>query len=261
MKNHLTVGEMGSLFGLNVQTLHYYDKIGLFQPRLRNEHNGRRYYQFDQVYQLATIRYLRKLDCPLEEIKEFLDTRSPSVTKKLLQERSAILQAQWQELMRIDQAIGRKIQFVEEKQAQLDRQVVRRVYYPQRRYIPIGSEDALYMKDSFYFYPTIAFYEEDLKYFGAYASGPDLSTDDQALPQEPEALLPIEEGVYLTCPHFGPYTTIPEHIAQLRTDYSHLKLSPLTVTFNIVDHFVDACQDHYVTDLQIRILDGESGTI
>lgn len=255
MKNHLTVGEMGNLFGLNVQTLHYYDKIGLFQPRIRNQHNGRRYYQFDQVYQLATIRYLRKLDCPLEEIKEFLDTRSPAVTKQLLQERSAILQAQWQELMRIDQAIGRKIQFIEEKQAELAGQEVRRVYYPRRLYIPIGSEEALYMKDSFYFYPTIAFYEEDLKYFGAYASGPDLSEDDQDLPQDPEALQSIAEGVYLTCPHFGPYTTIPEHIAQLRADYAHLKLSPLTVTFNIVDHFVDACQDHYVTDLQIQILE------
>ena len=27
MKAYLTVGEMGRMFGLNVQTLHYYDKI------------------------------------------------------------------------------------------------------------------------------------------------------------------------------------------------------------------------------------------
>lgn len=32
MKAYLTVGEMGQMFGLNVQTLHYYDKIGLFCP-------------------------------------------------------------------------------------------------------------------------------------------------------------------------------------------------------------------------------------
>ena len=32
MKAYLTVGEMGRMFGLNVQTLHYYDKIGLFCP-------------------------------------------------------------------------------------------------------------------------------------------------------------------------------------------------------------------------------------
>lgn len=36
MKAYLTVGEMGRMFGLNVQTLHYYDKIGLFCPQLRN---------------------------------------------------------------------------------------------------------------------------------------------------------------------------------------------------------------------------------
>ena len=35
MKAYLTVGEMGQMFGLNVQTLHYYDKIGLFCPQMR----------------------------------------------------------------------------------------------------------------------------------------------------------------------------------------------------------------------------------
>lgn len=41
MKAYLTVGEMGRMFGLNVQTLHYYDKIGLFCPQLRNPETGR----------------------------------------------------------------------------------------------------------------------------------------------------------------------------------------------------------------------------
>ena len=68
MKAYLTVGEMGQMFGLNVQTLHYYDKIGLFCPQMRNPETGRRKYKFDQIYQLATIRYLRKLGYPLEAV-------------------------------------------------------------------------------------------------------------------------------------------------------------------------------------------------
>lgn len=156
MKAYLTVGEMGRMFGLNVQTLHYYDKIGLFCPQLRNPETGRRRYKFDQVYQLATIRYLRKLGYPLEDVRVYLNSRSPVHTMDLLRERSAALRAQWQELMRIDEAILRKLQFMEEKQEHIFWDGVRRVPFPERRYIPIGSEEILYMKDSFYFYPTIA---------------------------------------------------------------------------------------------------------
>lgn len=79
MKAYLTVGEMGRMFGLNVQTLHYYDKIGLFCPQLRNPETGRRRYKFDQVYQLATIRYLRKLGYPLEDVRVYLNSRSPCI--------------------------------------------------------------------------------------------------------------------------------------------------------------------------------------
>lgn len=252
MKAYLTVGEMGRMFGLNVQTLHYYDKIGLFCPQLRNEENGRRRYRFDQVYQLATIRYLRKMGYPLEDVRVYLNSRSPVHTMELLKERSAALRAQWQELMRIDEAILRKLQFMEKKQEQIGWEGVVRVALPERRYIPIGSEEILYMKDSFYFYPTIAFYEENLKYFGAYVNGPDMGED---LPEVPEATLSIPAGEYLVAFHRGSYDEIPDHIARMRQEYSSLKLSPLTITFNIIDQFVENNVDNYITELQIRIVE------
>ena len=53
---------------------------------------------------------------PLEDVRVYLNSRSPVHTMDLLRERSAALRAQWQELMRIDEAILRKLQFMEEKQ-------------------------------------------------------------------------------------------------------------------------------------------------
>ena len=255
MKAYLTVGEMGRMFGLNVQTLHYYDKIGLFCPQLRNPETGRRRYKFDQVYQLATIRYLRKLGYPLEDVRVYLNSRSPVHTMDLLRERSAALRAQWQELMRIDEAILRKLQFMEEKQEHIFWDGVRRVPFPERRYIPIGSEEILYMKDSFNFYPTIAFYEENLKYFGAYVVGPDMGGEEEELPEESQATLPIPKGDYLVAFHKGSYDEIPQHIAQMRRENADLNLSPLTVTFNIIDQFVENKVDNYITELQIQILE------
>ena len=41
-----------------VQLLRHYDAKGLLVPQVRNSENNRRFYHFDQVYPLATIRYL-----------------------------------------------------------------------------------------------------------------------------------------------------------------------------------------------------------
>ena len=46
-KEYLNVNELATLFGLNVQTLHYYDKIGILKPSYRDPKNGYRKYRFD----------------------------------------------------------------------------------------------------------------------------------------------------------------------------------------------------------------------
>ena len=56
MEEYLSIGELANIFGMDVQLLRYYDARGILVPSVRNEANGRRYYHFDQVYPLATIR-------------------------------------------------------------------------------------------------------------------------------------------------------------------------------------------------------------
>ncbi len=79
--------------------------------------------------------------------------------------------------MRIDQAIMRKVQFIEECRDEIEKDVdlngFKIVEFPERRYIPIGTENEIFTGESFYFYPTIVFYGKDTKQFGA------LLTDDQ----------------------------------------------------------------------------------
>ena len=48
-KEYLNVHELASLFGLNVQTLLYYDKVGVFKPSDRDPGNRYRKYRFDQI--------------------------------------------------------------------------------------------------------------------------------------------------------------------------------------------------------------------
>ena len=33
MKEYFSIGELAELFGLNIQTLYYYDSVGIFSPK------------------------------------------------------------------------------------------------------------------------------------------------------------------------------------------------------------------------------------
>lgn len=251
MKDFLSIGEMSALFGLNVQTLYYYDSINLFRARYREPKNGRRQYEFDQVYELATICYMRRLGYSLEEIAKHRATQHVQPTLESLKQRSEELHRQWQELISVDEAIQRKILFIEREMDGMKTDEIAIRHYEARKYLSIGSEDMLYRHNSFYFYPTMAFYKGDQKYFGAY-----LNPDEQKMPEfvPEDQVCEIEAGDYLCGYHVGPYATIRESIRRLRESHPELKLDDVTVNFNILDQFVEHDSANYVTHLQIRIM-------
>lgn len=72
----LTVGQMAKIHNINKRTLMYYDEIGLFSPAFKDL-KGYRFYLYSQCSSLETILSLRGLDMPIEEIKEYMVTRSP----------------------------------------------------------------------------------------------------------------------------------------------------------------------------------------
>lgn len=247
MKEYLTVSEIGSLFGLNTQTLHYYDRIGLFQPLVRDQETGYRRYYFDQIYQLASIRYLRKMGYSIKDIQQFLSARTPERTIESLRRRSQELHDQWDRLIQVDEAILRKINFIEQKRMGLDPAAVELRWLPERWYIPIGEEERLYMKDAFYFYPTTVLYEGDTKYFGAYLG---TVTEDG-----PPNMASIPEGQYLVGYHQGPYERVPESFDRIRSSSPQLQTAERVTTLNIIDQFVERDSGRYITEIQIRILE------
>lgn len=251
MKNFLSIGEMSALFGLNIQTLYYYDSIGLFHPRMRDEKNGRRKYEFDQVYELATICYMRKLGYSLEEIREFRSTQHTDTALDSLKQRSIELHRQWQELFSIDEAIQRKIHFIEQQMEDIHTDEICIRHYDTRHYIAIGEEELLYRHNSFYFYPTIAFYRGSGKYFGAYLY-PDAAPMPEVVP--PHQILEIEAGDFLCGYHLGAYETVPDTIRRIRSARPDLQFEDLAINFNILDQFVENDSQNYITHTQIRIL-------
>ncbi len=253
MKEQYSVGEFGEMFRLNVQTLRYYDSIGLFSPAHRDARTGRRRYAFEQVYGMASIRFLRRLGYSLEDVQDYLNRRQGGNALDILKKRSGELHRQLVELQALDSAIRRKIRYTEaalkevEARGGMDSATVQRM--EERRYIPIGEEELLYYDDSFYLYPTVVFYEGRRKTFGAYLyEGEDMPGD---IPVGAEVIAP---GEYLCGYHRGPYEWVYKSVARLRAAFPHLVLSPLTIHFNIVDQFVERDSQNYLTAIQIQVM-------
>lgn len=254
MDKYLTIGEMSRLFKLNIQTLHYYDSIGLLTPANRDPDTGYRKYIFEQTYTLATIRYLRKIGYSLKEIVRYMDYRGIEYTLGSLKEQSLSLKKQLEELIDIDTAIQRKIRFIELELKNIDFDKVVVETFEKRYYLPIGDENILYKNEAFYFYPTIAFYEKNTKYFGAYIFCENIEEEKEFL-NNFSNISTISKGKYLCGYHLGKYESIFKTVKIIRESGKNLNLSESVINFNIIDQFVEEDRNKYITKLQIPIID------
>ena len=109
-KNELfQIGEVSRLFHISIGILRHYDKIGLLRPEYTDPATGYRYYSTRQFEALNTIRYLRALDMPLEEIAFFLKNRNiDSIHTLLLKQKDAVIKRQ-QELSVIQHKIENRL--------------------------------------------------------------------------------------------------------------------------------------------------------
>lgn len=88
----LRIGDFSRASSLSVKALRAYHEAGLLVPADVDSDTGYRSYSVAQLTDAAIIRRLRRLDVPLEAIREILDARDPAVTKKVLGDHGAVLQ-------------------------------------------------------------------------------------------------------------------------------------------------------------------------
>jgi len=71
MSDTLSIGALARETGCKVQTIRYYERIGLLPPPARSPGNQRRYHR-GHLDRLAFIRHGRELGFPLDAIRELL---------------------------------------------------------------------------------------------------------------------------------------------------------------------------------------------
>lgn len=71
----MKIGELASQAGCGVETVRYYERVGLLPPPARTAQNNYRHYQAQHLLQLLFIRRCRTLDLTQEEIRQLLAAR------------------------------------------------------------------------------------------------------------------------------------------------------------------------------------------
>lgn len=103
------IGEVAQMFHLSVSSLRHYEKMGLLVPEFTDPETGYRYYSTRQFEPLNTIRYLRALDMPLNEIADFLQNRDIDRIEEKLQQQKEIVVKRQLELKRIERKIDNRL--------------------------------------------------------------------------------------------------------------------------------------------------------
>lgn len=137
MEKYFKIGEISDLYHIGVDSLRYYEKIGLIQP-YRAE-SGYRYYSVHDIWRLNVIRELRELGFSMKKIREYLQHHTVDSTIELLAEEKRTIEAKKQALLQMEKNVEKRLQTIEEAgKLPLD-QIVLQKYPPRNCYsIPEG---------------------------------------------------------------------------------------------------------------------------
>lgn len=129
-----SIGEMAKLFHLNIRTLRYYDELGILKPEHVNPETNYRYYSTNQFERLNTIKYLRALDVPLEQIAGFLEEKEVATILSIFEEQREHVRNKQKQLALIEKKIANRIEQIESALSAPYGQIAVK-HIPQRRVV------------------------------------------------------------------------------------------------------------------------------
>ena len=133
MKNYFTISEFAKLRDININSLRYYEKLGLLKPAIVDENNGYRYYSAEQVSILNKIILCIQLGIPLKEMVEFLDEDGNLQSQRLLEKGRIIAQKRIQEMQNNLDYIEYSLRNIEENKEYTGNTNVYERYVEKRR--------------------------------------------------------------------------------------------------------------------------------
>lgn len=269
MKDLFTIGEVSRLFQMNIRTLRYYDQIGLLKPEHVDSGTGYRYYSTRQFERINTIRYMRALDMPLEQISRFFAHREvDTVVEMFRQQREKVRQKQ-ELLERVGKKIDARIAQLEDAvNTVYDRismsELARRELVILKKEIPVADDLEVSIRDLdsrneladaiFLGKVGVSVSREDLKArrFDGFSSLFVVLEEGDSYHGE-RRVLPA--GTYITVRFRGTHRESAKYYVRLldELERSGFGVAGDSVEITLIDSGITSQTDKYVTELQIPI--------
>lgn len=251
-KKLFTVQELADICGISAQTVRYYHKENILVP-VHREDNGYRKYDYNQIYALAKICYLRKLDFTIKEVQEYVKCMEHQENLQLLRDHTQKLRAECNAFLEMIDQITEKTEFVSRELARVTLDAPEIVEVGPRYHLPLGSEILVARNPLFFLYQTLVRYfpiPGSDQYSIAFSCH--IPAEDAPHMDAPVELLP--GGRFIRCYHKGAYDTVGAKITKLRQEFSQYHLAEESITLNIVDQFVENSPDNYVVVIELPII-------
>ena len=98
MKQYFTISEFAKLRDININSLRYYEKMGILVPAYVNPETKYRYYSSGQLMELDSILLCIGMGIPLKRLKEFYDDDVTLKSRQMLEEGQRIAKTRIEEL-------------------------------------------------------------------------------------------------------------------------------------------------------------------
>ncbi len=143
MNNFLSIGELAKLRNINVQSLRYYEKLGILVPAYINPDSGYRYYSLEQIMILDTIILCIDLGIPLKDLKNYVNADGELEFEHLLKDGKKLAKEKIRKIESSIDSINRTLQHINAQKTFLGRDEYYSRYIFERYYITIPCDSIM----------------------------------------------------------------------------------------------------------------------
>lgn len=266
VKDYYKINEISKLYGIGVDSLRYYERIGVLKPR--RDVNGYRLYSLKDIYKLNIIRDLRQLDFSMRQIKEYLDYQSIDNTLALLQNEQGLIQKRLENLRAAKLSIQSRIDNLKNL-SNMTTGVFAVKTFPDRLCLQLNAEITRDEEADFAIKKLHRRHESKVhdlgnQLIGAFPSMEDLKKGVHGVfrsvffileqkTKECDFILP--EGQYLSLLYRGDYRQSPERIREVLSCAKEKGRRILGDPFELyhIDNRYTIWEEEFLTEIQVRV--------
>ena len=271
MKEYYTISEISRLYGIGVDSLRYYERIGALSPR-RGENNYR-LYSLKDIYRLNIIRDLLTLGFSVKQIGEYLGRQNVESTLSMLEEEKEKIRQQRERLKQMERAIGERMEHLE-KFRTVEAGRFACVSCPERCCLRLNAEIRRDEEMDYAVKRLQKRHEDKIRSLGEREIGASVSVQDvengidnlfhsvfiileerPGKKENPDGLLILPAGEYLTVYYRGGYQQSPERIRELLAEARRrcLAVEGDVLEWYPVDNRYTVDAGEFVTRLQVKV--------